>query len=100
MNGIYLDLDQVEREILIEATEKYIYTASLGEKPFYILLLNKLSRKQIFVDGMYMRCMEQVLDKKAMDCHLTNVSAFCSNLSKSIRIKREHFQNDFMNVGT
>lgn len=93
MKGIKIIFSDTELEILSESVESFISTLSKGEKPFYLLLLNKLSRKEIFVDGMYLRCMELALLHKVSNTKKIKLKKFCMNLAFSIMEIREQFQS-------
>lgn len=96
MLGINLVFTKDEQNLIYESVSEYLQEASPGEKPFYQMTQNKIKSESVFVDGIYMRCMENSLMKKAQ----MNPSLFtqCTTLANEIQRKREHFQQNAIKI--
>lgn len=98
MKGVNLNLKETERIFIEEAIESFVFILPPAEKPFYLLTLNELSKSAIYVDGMFMRCMEIALRYKVRTSRSKLIRNYCSTLEEKIRLTREIFQKGAINI--
>lgn len=88
MYGTTINLKSGERTIVRQAIVEYLPSLNYGEVGQYKMAASHLSKKEIFVDGIIMRCFENSLRFKAdKDGNLAYL-----RLAESIKQQRESFQ--------
>lgn len=95
MLGCTVELKSEDKEFLKNVISVYISTLKESSKPLYEMTLRKLNNQKIFVDGIYMRCMEISLlahSKTQSGRHQNK----CIELAENIRKIREDFQMNAM----
>lgn len=98
MKGTLLMVEKSEKVLVLVAIENYLQQLTPGEKPCYVMTKNRLMSGNLYVDGVYMRCMENALHFLAkLGSQFTDV---CLQLQEKIKNQRETFQfNAIKNLG-
>jgi hypothetical protein len=94
MKGIHLDLEDIDRKIVMNSLDDYYHQCTNGKKPIVQLVINRLKENKKPLDGMYLRTIEEALDQFSIK-H-TSLQLHLKNLREQIQSMREHFQYSSM----
>jgi hypothetical protein len=92
MKGVILELSRNERKIIKKTFHEMYSKLKPGEKAQYELAFRKLDESEPFVDGLFMRCYENVLLAKANDISYQEEKLSFERLAEYIKQQRENFQ--------
>jgi hypothetical protein len=92
MLGIKLNLSKEDKTFVVEALNELIPTLKAGEKPIFHLAKSKVLKEDSLFDGMFMRCLEQALEKRETNSRNQAISKKCQSLTQFITKERLNFQ--------
>jgi len=92
MLGTSLVLNKQARSIIKKSIETIIPTLKIGEISQYQLAASKLNDKEVYIDGIILRCYENALNYKARIAEYKLERIVYENLEENIKKQRENFQ--------
>jgi polyhydroxyalkanoate synthesis regulator phasin len=94
VKGISLNLVESDREIVMDSLADYYQECTSGKKPIVQLVINRLKENTKPLDGMYLRTIEEALDRFSTK-HLF-LQQHLTSLKEQIQSMREQFQYSSM----
>jgi hypothetical protein len=94
MKGIDLELQEHDRELVINSLLEYYKYCTKGKKPIVQLVINRFTENKKPMDGMYLRTIEEALELFSTK-HI-KLQQYLQSLIKQIQSIREQFQYSSM----